>query len=389
VGWGFGEKNATEIFEKAAKIGFDALITQSTDPEFLAEAVALGETNNIKVFSCVTPMKDVKEWWPVRFPDEPIPWQVFAQGEYAGPHRLRHVPEYRLRVDDQLEFVYRLTREETLAAYELNVGDEIRIESVADEAMERTLLIQPDGSITLPLLGQVRAARRTATELQEDLEKRYTKYFQVPAITVTPIKVDTKLEDLRAAVDSRFGFGGQSRQARVTPEGTVQLVGIGSVPAQGLTLMELKREIDERYAEVVAGIEVTPVLIERAPRYVYVVGEVEASGRYDLAGPTTVMQAIAMAGGWRNGGNLREVVVFRRAEDWRLIATKLDIRGALLGKRPCPADEIWVRDSDIVVVPKSALLLADDFIDLVFTRGIYGVFPFQGATINFSKLSTL
>ena len=27
--------------------------------------------------------------------------------------------------------------------------------------------------------------------------------------------------------------------------------------------------------------------------------------------------------------------------------------GALLGVRPCPADEIWLRDSDIVLVPKT------------------------------------
>ena len=39
----------------------------------------------------------------------PIPWQIFAQGEYIGPHRLRHVPEYRLRVDDHLLLLFRLT----------------------------------------------------------------------------------------------------------------------------------------------------------------------------------------------------------------------------------------------------------------------------------------
>jgi polysaccharide export outer membrane protein len=40
-----------------------------------------------------------------------------------------------------------------------------------------------------------------------------------------------------------------------------------------------------------------------------------------------------------------------------------------------PADEIWLRDSDIVVVPKSSLQRADEIIDMVFTRGIYGVLP--------------
>jgi polysaccharide export outer membrane protein len=224
-------------------------------------------------------------------------------------------------------------------------------------------------------LGQVRAARRTVDELRQDLEERYKKYYIVPAVTVTPLRVNTKLEDLRDTVDSRAGFGGQSIQVRVAPDGTIQLPALGSVPAHGLTLAELKAEIDARYEREVEGIEVTPILQQRAPRYAYVLGEVETPGRYELTGPTTVSQAIAMAGGWNNGGNLRHIVMFRRAEDWRLLATRLDLNGALLGKRPCPSDEIWVRDSDIVLVPKSAILRAADFIDLVFTRCIYGVIP--------------
>ena len=56
--------------------------------------------------------------------------------------------------------------------------------------------------------------------------------------------------------------------------------------------------MDERYAQYVDGIEITPILITRAPRYVFVVGEVRTPGRYTLEGPTTVMQSIALAGGW-------------------------------------------------------------------------------------------
>jgi polysaccharide export outer membrane protein len=108
---------------------------------------------------------------------------------------------------------------------------------------------------------------------------------------------------------------------------------------------------------------------------VFVVGEVRTPGRYTLEGPTTAIQSIALAGGWSNGGNVRHIVVFRRAEDWRLLATRLDLQGALYGKRPAPADEIWLRDSDIVVVPKSTIKQADDLIELVFTNGIYRVFP--------------
>lgn len=319
----------------------------------------------------------------------PIPFEIYGQGEYVGPHRAPHLGEYRLRVDDQVQFVYRLTREQIKSAYELNVGDTIRVESLTDEKLDRELIVQPDGTITVQLLGQVQAARMTLAELREKLEEGYKQYYNVPAIAVTPISVNTKLEDLRATVDARAGAGGQFFTSQITPAGNLQLPAIGSVPAQGLTLEELKEEVDARYADVVMGIEVQPVLAQRAPRFIYVVGEVVQPGRFELVAPTTVMQSIALGGGWNNGGNLREVVVFRRDDNWRMMATKLDLRGALIGKRPCPADEIWLRDSDIVVVPKSAILRADDFISLVFTRGIYGVLPFQGVSLNFAKASTI
>jgi len=189
-------------------------------------------------------------------------------------------------------------------------------------------------------------------------------------------------------VDSRYGRGGQGREARITPEGTIALPVVGSVQAQGLTLSELQQELNECYREEIEGIEVVPVLIERAPRYVYVLGEVGRPGRFELSGPTTVLQALSMAGSWNVGAHLRQIVIFRRGDDWRLMATMVDLRAALHGQKACPAGELWLSDSDVIIVPKSPILRADDFIDLVFTRGIYGVFPVQGA-VNFSKLSTL
>jgi polysaccharide biosynthesis/export protein len=319
---------------------------------------------------------------------QPMDWQPYAQGEYTGHERIPHVPCYRLRFDDVLELVFRMTRNQTNRPYTLNVGDEIRLESSADPTLDRNLLVQPDGTVTLRLLGQVKATRHTVPQLREEIELAYQRYYRVPAITVTPLRVNTKLEDLRATVDSRFGFGGQARQARVTPEGTIALPAIGSCPAQGLTLNELKRELDERYAMKIEGFEVTPVLLTRAPRYVYVLGEVARPGRYDLQGPTTVMQALSLAGGWNVGGNLRQTVIFRRGDDWRLMATLVDIRGALYGKVPVPADELWVNDSDVLVVPKAPIKVFNDYVNLTMTQGVYSVVPFRSFG-SFSMLSTL
>ena len=314
----------------------------------------------------------------------------FAHGEYVERDRLAHTPSYRLRVDDRLELVYRITRNEISHPYEFQVGDKVRVESMSDPTLNRdSLQVQPDGTVTLRLLGQIRATRRTVPQLRDELEEQYKKYYKVPAITVTPLEVNTKLSDLRDTVVARFGNGGQVREARITPEGSIQLPVVGSIPAQGLTIEELAREISERYARQIDGIEVMPVLVQRAPRYVFVVGEVRTPGRYTLEGPTSVMQAISTAGGWNVGANLTQVVVFRRDNDWRLMACMMGVWNPLYGNSKQAPGDIWLGDSDVVVVPKMKILVLDEFIDLIFTRGIYGVVPFSGVNISMAKLSSL
>ncbi len=322
-----------------------------------------------------------------------IPWQEFAQGEYVGHARTPHVPEYRVREGDVIAVYYRRTREEISRPYELQVGDRIRVESLtaghgttatpgvteaepADDNISRELVVQPDGTITLPLLGQVRATRRTIPALRDELEESFKKYFKTPSITVTPITVNTRLEDLLNTVDSRAGtLGGLQIQVTVTPAGDIQLPGVASVFVQGLTLAEAKQEIDARYNSDIPGVQVTLVLVQRAKRFIYVLGEVGQPGRFELEGPTTAMQAIAMAGRWTPGSNLRQVVVFRRGPDWRLMATMLDLRGALYAKRPVPADDIWLNDSDIVLVPKTPIQQVDEVIEQYITRGVYSLLP--------------
>jgi polysaccharide export outer membrane protein len=322
-----------------------------------------------------------------------IPWQEFAQGEYVGHARTPHVPEYRVREGDVIAVYYRRTREEISRPYELQVGDRIRVESLTaghataatpgvtesepiDDNITRELVVQPDGTITLPLLGQVRATRRTIPALRDELEESFKKYFKTPSITVTPITVNTRLEDLLNTVDSRAGtLGGLQIQVTVTPAGDIQLPGVASVFVQGLTLAEAKQEIDARYHTDIPGVQVTLVLVQRAKRFIYVLGEVGQPGRFELEGPTTAIQALALAGRWTPGSNLRQVVVFRRGPDWRLMATMLDLRGALYAKRPVPADDIWLNDSDIVLVPKTPIQQVDEVIEQYITRGVYSLIP--------------
>jgi polysaccharide export outer membrane protein len=310
-----------------------------------------------------------------------IPWSLFGPGEYVGPARPAHIETYYLRVNDFLTLTFIESRKKSAEHYRIGVGDQLQIEWLqgagnAETRLDRKLLVQPDGTVTLPLIGEVTAAGKTINDFRDEVVASYSKYQREPQITVTPLTVNVAVQDVLKAVTSKSASSGQTQDVRVTPEGTIQAAGIGSVYVQGLTLDELRSELEARYAEAYGpGLAVSPQLTERATSYVFMGGEVRAPGRYTLEGPTTVMQAISMAGGWNNGGNVRQVVVFRRDENWCLKATKIDVRAPLYGNDPCPTNDVWLRENDLVLVPKTKILCATDLIELYFTRGVYAVFP--------------
>jgi polysaccharide export outer membrane protein len=310
----------------------------------------------------------------------PMSFNPYGPGGYAGPARLAHLGEYRLRPDDEIQVIYLITRRQKEGPYELAPGDEVLIESITDEdlergTLERGLTIQPDGTITVRLLGQVHAAGLTVAQLREVLDEQYGKYYEEPAIDVTPVKTNTLAEDIRNAVAGQNGFDQQALNVRVMPDGKIRLPGIGEVFVQGFTLNQLKKEINLRYDEIVVGINTEPILSQQAPHFVHVMGQVGSPSRIELSGPTTVLAAISAAGGHLPEGNMRQVVVFRRAEDWRLISTMLDLQGAVYGKRPTPADEIWLRDGDVIIVPDKPITRFNNWARQVFTDGIYRIYP--------------
>lgn len=304
----------------------------------------------------------------------------YGPGGYAGPSRYAHLKTYRLRPGDNLQVIYLITRRQQSGEYRLTPGDEIMIESLTDPdlnrgSFERGLEIQPDGTISVRLLGQVRATGLTVSQLREMLEEHYKKHYDEPSIDVTPVRTNRLADDIRNTVGGQSGLNAQFIDVVVAPDGKIRLPGIGGLCVQGMSLPELKKEVNLRYQELVVGLETEPILRQQAAHNIYVLGQVGQPGRYQLDSPTTVLGSIALAGGHVPDANMRQVVIFRRAEDWRLISTMLDLQGAVFGKRPTPADEIWLRDGDVVIVPERPIVRWDNWIDQVFTRGVYGIVP--------------
>ena len=70
--------------------------------------------------------------------------------------------------------------------YALQPGDELDISVWQDPSLNRQTVIAPDGMISFPLIGQVKAAGKTIPTLEKEFSKRLSKNYQTPPqVTIT------------------------------------------------------------------------------------------------------------------------------------------------------------------------------------------------------------
>jgi polysaccharide biosynthesis/export protein len=68
--------------------------------------------------------------------------------------------------------------------YVLGPGDQIEITVFGEPDLSRTVTIKPDGVIGLPLISQVKAAGKTAAQLEAELTRMYSMYLKAPSVSV-------------------------------------------------------------------------------------------------------------------------------------------------------------------------------------------------------------
>lgn len=115
----------------------------------------------------------------------------------------------------------------------------------------------------------------------------------------------------------------------VEPDGFVTLQIVGDMRLQDMTLDEAKAAILKRASERLKDPEVTLTLKEFVKPYFIVGGEVANPGRFEMHGPVTALQAIAMAGGFKTASaNHSQVILYRRVGPSLAKTEILDLRAA-------------------------------------------------------------
>jgi polysaccharide export outer membrane protein len=134
----------------------------------------------------------------------------------------------------------------------------------------------------------------------------------------------------------------------VRPDGKISLPLLNDVVAGGLTPEELRRSITEEAKRYVEDPTASVIVREINSRKVFVTGLVVKPGIYSLAGPTTVLQLLATAGGLQEYADKEKIVVLRRSNGTEL-AYKFNYKDVVRQKNP--GQNIELKPGDTVVVP--------------------------------------
>lgn len=140
-----------------------------------------------------------------------------------------------------------------------------------------------------------------------------------------------------------------SRSVPVRTDGRISLPLIGELQASGQTPRQLEQEIGKRLQSYISEPEVTVIVQDSKSQKINILGMVARPGAYLLAGSTTVLDAIAMAGGFKDFAKQKSIYVLRASADGTQKRIPFNYKEVIKGKNP--EQNVRLLPRDTVVVP--------------------------------------
>ena len=134
-----------------------------------------------------------------------------------------------------------------------------------------------------------------------------------------------------------------SQSVQIRPDGKITLPLVGDVVATGMTPIELRDSLTKSLTEYITNPTVTVIVVEAESAHAFVMGEVGHPGPVQLHGPMTIVQALAMAGGFKEFANTKNIQVLR-ANGQRLTFNYKEVLNG-------DAKPFYLRSGDTVIVP--------------------------------------
>ncbi|MDI6786209.1 MAG: polysaccharide biosynthesis/export family protein [bacterium] len=276
--------------------------------------------------------------------------------------------------------------------YTLKIGDIIEISVWEHRDLSRTLTIRPDGKISFPLIDEIFAAGLTSKKLDDVITENLSKFFPNPKVTVIiqkfqnnqifvlgqvnrpgPYILDHKIKVLEA-ISLAGGFlpNADLKKAVVFREN------IGVLPINLFSLLNLKK----LEYNIFLSPNDTIYIPDNNANFVYVIGEINAPGIYQITDNLTLLKAITLAGGPKKSAILQSVKLIRQSPNGPMI-TNVNLKN--LTSKPEDIQEIFLNPGDIVYLPPTKLAKFNNALEQLMPL-FTALFYTTGTTYNIREI---
>ncbi|KAB2886807.1 MAG: polysaccharide export protein [Albidovulum sp.] len=188
------------------------------------------------------------------------------------------------------------------SGYRIQPGDVLQMEVLEDPSLNRSLLVLPDGSVSLPLVGTVQATGKSVESMRNAISAALAPNFASPPTVFLSVG---QLNQMTSALNAAQA---QAAAANVRPYGTVA---------------------------------------------VYAVGEFNTQGRLDIQSGTTLLQFLAETGGLTRFAATKRIQLHRPDKKTGLETVyNFNYKAIQAGAK---APVIVLRDGDVIVAPERKL----------------------------------
>ncbi len=140
-----------------------------------------------------------------------------------------------------------------------------------------------------------------------------------------------------------------SRSIPVRTDGRISLPLVGEVQAAGRTPLQLEQDISTKLQSYISQPEVTVMVQEIRSQKFNILGQVTKPGSYPLETATTVLDAIAAAGGFRDFANQKGIYILRQNPGGGQSRIAFNYKQVIKGKSA--QQNITLQPRDTIVVP--------------------------------------
>jgi len=246
------------------------------------------------------------------------------------------------------------------AQYVIGPGDVLHVTVLGNRELDMDVAVQPDGKVSVPLVGDIQAGGMTAHDFSESLQTRMGSVVRNPIVSVSVKEINSLQIRVLGQVRNPGVYKVLGRMS------VLQALALAGGPGEFADLSEsyilrkdekiptnldrlLKQADLSQEVTILPGDTLVVASVKGLGNSVYVFGEVKRPGMQPLTKDLTVLRALINAGGFTTFASLRNVSIIRGPDDKK---TKIPVNVKELLNEPEQAKDIPLQPGDVVYVPE-------------------------------------